>query len=556
MIQEIIRILPKDKRSSLLKFGVKLLLLNILDLISVAYMIPVITIILNKEKFIELLKNYNFYSEFASTSYLSIFLFAFVSFYILKNIIQIKINKHLLHYLHSLKSSIAEERVKGFIHDEYLSYKEQNKGELINVVMQATGHFCSKLLYPIMLLLSELVLLILLLVFSFSIQWKFTLLLLFIFILFSIVIYSRKRTSIDTINNLFFSLHTKVSSILIDILNGVLDIKSSQTEIHFINSFKNYNKKLNKITSTLEATGFNYSKYFEICLIISVTFMGYYFYNNTMSILNISILAAIGIKVIPSLNKILNYITQIKSHQYSISILDKYTTHENISFDSDLVFKTEIKLKSVSFGFTRDSLVFDKINFSIKPNNFLGITGQTGVGKTTFLQIILGLINPTSGETMVDSKIYNKQFLSFASYVSQQSYLFNNSVLENITMGKKDIDYKYLDFLCDKLQLTDTINSLKEKYHTQVLHNDSFFSGGQKQRICIARALYSRPNLLILDEATNQQDRESEIHIFNFIRELSKKKNIAIIAVSHNKELEQFYDKTYQIKNKNLILLQ
>ncbi|CAL2095172.1 Phospholipid-lipopolysaccharide ABC transporter [Tenacibaculum sp. 190524A02b] len=555
MINKIIQILPQYKISSLFKYQGQLLLLNLLDLISVAYLIPIITLILSKEKFVELLEKYNVGPEWITKTNLIIFLIAFTFFYIIKNSIQIKINKNLLEFLKTLKSLIAEKRVENFINGDYLYYKEYDRGELINVVMQATVHFCSKLLYPLMQLVSELLLLLILVATSFYIQWQFMLLLLSVFMIFGISMYLKKRMSIHKINEQFFSLHTKVSSIILDILNGVLDIKSSQSESFFIEGFKTKNKELNQITSTLEATGYNYSKYFEICLVICITLMGYYFYNNSLGVINLSILAGIGFKIIPSLNKILNYLTLIKAHSYSIDILIKYDREKKEERITEISFKKEIQLKEISFGFKKSDAVFNHVNFSIKPTEIIGVKGATGVGKTTLLQIIMGLIDPKLGSRYVDSKKVDCHFLSFTSYVNQQPYLFNKTVLENITMGKENVDYEYLNSLCEKLELSSTISNLREKYDTQIVQNDSFFSGGQKQRICIARALYSKPKLLILDEATNQQDSVLENKIFHLIHNLAKQNEMAVIVVSHNKELEKFYDKTYEVKDKKIVLL-
>lgn len=556
MIKEVVQILPKDKASSLLNFGAKTLLLNVLDLVSVAYLIPIITLILSKEKFSELLAKYHIDEAWITNLDIALVLLASTIFFLIKNVIQIRLNKSLLDYLHSLKSSIATIRVENFIHNNYLIHKKKNKGELINVVMQATGHFCSKFLYSSIMLFSEIILLIILLIFSFYVHWQFMLMLLLIFGILGSSIYYAKKVGIDTINELFFGLHTKVSSILIDVIDGVLDIKSSKSETFFVSSFKKHNERLNEITSTLAATGFNYSRYFEIGLIICITFMGYYFFENSLDVLSISILAALGFKIIPSINKILNHLTQIRSHAYSVSILSNYSGkgHPPESI-RHFTFDKEITLREASFGFDAKGCLFNKINFSIEPNDFVGIIGHTGAGKTTFLQLVMGLISPQAGELLIDAQMSDNHFLPFVSYVPQESYLFNRSVLENITMGGEDVDYKQLDYLCEKLQLSSVINSLSERYDTQVIHNDSFFSGGQKQRICIARALYNHPRLLILDEATNQQDHELEINIFKFIKELSKERNMAVMVVSHNIELSKFYDKTYEIRDQKLVLL-
>lgn len=554
MIRKVIRILPNDKRAKLQRFALQSLILNMLDLISVAYLIPIITLILSREKFTQLLLQFDLNPQWLTTTTLVLLLAVFTLFFLLKNFIQIRINKSLLDYLHRLRSSLALYYVERFLHNDYLTYKKQNKGDLINLVMQATAHFCSKLVYSIVLLFSDLVLLLILLAIAFAIHWQFMTFLLLIFGTFGTSIYLSKRAGIDSINDMFFKLHTRVSAILLDILSGVLDIKSSKSESHFVDSFGRDNEKLNEVTSTLAATGFNYSRYFEICLIICLSFMGYFFFNHSLDILSISVLAALGFKLIPSLSKIFNHLTMIKSHAYAADVLANYSIGERPGQPANDAppFDQKLSLQGISFGFDDRTLILDQVDFAIKPGEFVGLTGHTGAGKTTLIQILMGLIQPRSGEILVDGQVVNHRFRPFISYVSQEPYLFNCSVLENITMGHQPVDHEYVNYLCEHLQLTDVINGLKHGFDTEVLHTDSLFSGGQKQRISIARALYQKPKLLVLDEATNQQDSESEISIFSFVQTLSKEKNMAVLVVSHNAALQRFYEQTFVIRDGQL----
>ena len=119
----------------------------------------------------------------------------------------------------------------------------------------------------------------------------------------------------------------------------------------------------------------------------------------------------------------------------------------------------------------------------------------------------------------------------------------------------KNIDYEYLNYLCNRLDLSSMIEGLKDKYDTLIHHDSLRFSGGQKQRISLVRALYGKPDLLILDEATNQQNKQLEIKIFDFLKELSIKNKMAVIAVSHNESLSPYYDKSYILKNKKLLFI-
>ena len=166
----------------------------------------------------------------------------------------------------------------------------------------------------------------------------------------------------------------------------------------------------------------------------------------------------------------------------------------------------------------------------------------------------MGLIKPSKGTILIDGiPTDNEEFLPFVSYVPQQPFLFNSTILENITMGKgAHVDYDYIDLLCEKLGLTEAMNSLPNGYDTEIQHESLRFSGGQKQRLSIVRVLYSKPQLLILDEATNQQNSMLEQHIFSFLKELTEKEKMSIISVSHTKNTEGFYTQSFKLEDKKL----
>ena len=220
---------------------------------------------------------------------------------------------------------------------------------------------------------------------------------------------------------------------------------------------------------------------------------------------------------------------------------------------------SSLSLKNLSFKYKNSKkLVLKNLNFNLKKNEFILIKGISGSGKSTFLNIISGLLMPVSGSYLINNKKFNYKIYENnlrISYIPQNSYLMNASIRENIAFGleKKDIDLKLLKKVIKYSCLEDFISELEEGIETKIGSMSSRISGGQKQRISIARALYFDSDILIFDEATSNLDQTTEKKIFNYLKYYSKK---TIVVSSHSKYLNRYFNKIYTLKSGSLILNQ
>jgi len=184
--------------------------------------------------------------------------------------------------------------------------------------------------------------------------------------------------------------------------------------------------------------------------------------------------------------------------------------------------------------------------------------GDSGSGKSTLLNILLGLITPTHGKIYVDeqelSKDFSKDYLNKISYVPQSPLILENSILENITLSKSTVsNQNKIETLLDAFDLTSVIDKLPNKLNTYIGNNGHNLSGGQKQRIALIRALLVLPDILILDEATNELDSASELLVFEYIKNLSAEHNCTVLIVSHNEgNLYSICDTVYQFDDTSL----
>ena len=291
--------------------------------------------------------------------------------------------------------------------------------------------------------------------------------------------------------------------------------------------------------------------------------------NNDSLYLILGTLVFAALKLIPSLQQIFSAYAGIKTDYPSALNLVKGSLKldnqkRNIVFNQKLTkakAPKSFELKSITYSYPLTNFkCLQNINFSINKGEFVGIYGKSGSGKSTFVDIVLTLLQSDSGTYLVNNKKYVQQkeiiknWVNFVAHVPQRVYLIDSNIENNILFGieKNENNFKKLDFV-SKIALIDGMipneKSLREYY---VGCNGAKLSGGQRQRVAIARALITGKPILILDEATSALDPQSEITIFKNIRESFK--DITIISVTHSKQLLKLCDKIYSLKDGKLIL--
>ncbi len=263
----------------------------------------------------------------------------------------------------------------------------------------------------------------------------------------------------------------------------------------------------------------------------------------------VSVFAYSGYRMMPLLNHIFSSITNILN---SRPILDKLyneifidpilynkvqNSSSNLLEQTKVTYEKEIKLNSVTFSYIESGNIIDNVNLTIQKDTIIGFAGSTGAGKTTLIDILLGLLLPTSGTLSIDGTVIDEQNVKLwrnnIGYVPQDIYLIDDTIIANIAFGipAKNIDQDRV-LKCAKIAAISSFieNELPEKYNTITGERGIRLSGGQRQRLGLARALYRNPKVLVLDEATSALDGATEESVLKGIHTDSDVKTIIIIA--------------------------
>jgi ABC-type multidrug transport system fused ATPase/permease subunit len=219
---------------------------------------------------------------------------------------------------------------------------------------------------------------------------------------------------------------------------------------------------------------------------------------------------------------------------------------------SEVVFEDSIKAEGVSFRYEEATTdVFSGVNLEIKKGHSTAFIGPSGGGKTTMVDILLGLLDPTEGKVTVDGrniKDTKSYWYKHLGYIPQNIYLTDDTIRKNVAFGidEKEIDDKKVWQALEEAQLDDFVKGLPDGLDTKVGERGSRISGGQRQRIGIARALYRNPEVLVFDEATSALDTETEKEVMKAVDSLHGSKTIIMIA--HRLSTIENCDEVYRIE--------
>ncbi len=272
------------------------------------------------------------------------------------------------------------------------------------------------------------------------------------------------------------------------------------------------------------------------------------------AIITIGVFMAAAYKIIPGIVKLLNVGGQINTYAFTVQNLVKAAETPAKKPESGIALTIgSVEFNGVRF-FYGNQPVLSHLNLDIAAGDFLGISGHSGKGKTTIMNLLLGFLTPDAGEIRINGVVCNAQerqhYWQRVSYVKQQPFLVHDTILHNITLNnRREYDAQKLEEVTRLAGLSPMVDSFPEKWDKVIAENGKNISGGQKQRIAIARALYKETDLILLDEPFNELDEASEQALLCLFRDLARAGKI-IILITHNKQSLSYCNKILSLDEK------
>lgn len=559
-------LLDLDDRRNLFTVFIAMTVLGGLELIGISLIFPFISVLANPQvihtnKYLNLF--YNFFSFSSQNSYLIFLGVGVVCATTFSSMFNIFTQYKIVKFSELSSSKMACGLLSNYINRPYSFFLLRNSADLAKNILSEVSLVTVGVLLPALNAASRLVLLTILFTFVLWFDYKAAITVVSILGGSYFFIYLVIKNKLNTSGKLRLEANKNKYQIIAKAFGGIKEIKLFNNGTVFLNDFKKYFDIFARLQVENQLYGSTPRYILEVVavgIVIAFILFSSMQHGDISTILpKLGLFALVGYKCLPALQIVYNSITRIKFHSATVDVLygDMLTECESeIDLNPNgIQFNLSLKLKEVMFAYEGSSKnLFENINLEIKANSMVAFVGSTGAGKTTIVDILLGLLRPGGGEVIIDgiklTKNNLKTWQKMIGYVPQRVYLSDDSVLKNIAFGvpENEIDHEKAHACAKIAQIHDFITSeLQLGYESNIGERGVRLSGGQSQRIGIARALYRNPAVLVLDEATSALDNITETEVLEAIKRSSE--NRTIIMIAHRLTTVKDCDKIFLLKN-------
>tara|TARA_B100000242_G_scaffold287349_1_gene254039 strand:+ start:4735 stop:6558 length:1824 start_codon:yes stop_codon:yes gene_type:complete len=566
LLNRLVNILSDESKKSFYKIIPLAIITGITDLLVVGLVSRVFAIVVQKENrpsipFSDLISSDPF-------TKLIILVFVYVSFTWLASFLRLFLRSYQEKLRAKIFIELSEITQRNLFNQEYEFFLSNKSEDISSKILLNISRVSEKFVRPILQIISGffIVFFIFMAIISFA---KITAIYLIICLVLGYTIISLIVTPIiRKASKQRIMLESEINKVITESLRTIIDVHLTGSEKFFEDRYKKASKKAFSYlwkAETLPEFPRSLVEPFGITLIFSIGLFPFLSNKNPTTLLEVipflATIAVASLKLTPPLQDLFRGITDLRGglpdleEALKILELSKNRNYRKVISNKDIKFpKNNIELRSIYYKYpSRNDYALRDINLKIKVGSKIAFVGKTGGGKTTIANQILCLLNPTSGQLLLDGKKLNKNQISnwqsFCSYVPQSINLLNANFINNIAYGleENEIDKSKVLESIEAAQLNGLIKSLPNGLKTNVGDNGIRLSGGQRQRIAIARAFYKNTKLLILDEATSALDNKTESEVINAISKMDQ--NLTVIFIAHRLSTIKSCNLIYQFDN-------
>jgi len=562
IIKKIFKILSNRRKKVIFFFIILSFVGAFAEVVSISILIPFVDIIIDPEKIYTYLSKFNLNLNLEKISESTLLLFVTIVF--ITGIVISSIIKFLLGYLgHTISNNLNHEFnlkiFKSLIHAKTILDQKTDESVLNSAIIKVQS--VTLLVRNLLSIVCDVVVIFFILILLFSI--------LDIYIIFSLIILGliyfilskifKNRLSRNSLN-LSDGIENRTN-----VINNAVGlfklIKVNSLENFFVNKFIKEDFKIARSLTINAILSSSPGIIISGLAIVLIAFIIYILKVNNYDLFEMIPIFAASIfavqKILPLMQNIYSSNAKFRSnYSQSYSIINFITNKIKIKNERFVKIKTpeKIEYKNINFSY-KNKKIIKNLNLELKRGDRILIKGKSGVGKSTLINILLGILLPSKGSIYVKSKIFNNknfnQLRNFYSYTPQDVFIFKGTFKENISLEFNCQDNRRLAEVSKHSQIFDFINRQKLRFNSNTIYSGRNISGGQKQRLGIARGLFKNKLIYIFDESTNAIDKTIEERILHNLKKYYNDK--IFIIISHKNINKRFFNKIFELKNCKLI---
>ena len=561
LIKKLIYFLDIKDKIFLLILFLLATLIGLIELIGIASIVPFIGIlsdpdyIIQNEYFIKI----NEYLLLDTESLVFISGIFLIMTFVLVNLLNLYNLWLTTRYGAKLGHKISMLTKKSYLDQSYRFFVNADIASISKNILDASGSIAESVILPFMTIISKIIIVIFISILLMTANIEAFTYSFLVMITIYALIFKNIKNKVKNYGSMRLDANDERFKNVNDCLNSIKDVKFYDAEKYYLNNFsKSQHDFLNltvkcTILSTMpryiiEIIGFG--GFFSVIL-----YMKYIGIDISLYLPVISLFIFAAYRLLPSINQIYALSSTLRFHIPALDIIYNIVTlNESNNFSYNVKkMNSLISFNSVNFSHNNNDLILKDVNLEIKKGSINAIVGETGAGKTTLLDLLLGFYQPSSGIINISNQLLDSDGKNpKIGYVPQKISFVDDSICQNIAFGSKnhDIDINKVNYIIETVKLKELVNNLPNKIHERIGEDGVKLSGGQLQRIGIARALYLNPKILILDEATNALDVNTELEIFNSI--MKSFEGLTIIWITHRQSSLSLCNNIFHLNKGNI----